>query len=241
MNLPKNWKEVTVDSFIDIKSIDEGGNSLFLHNIEFLSVLGDIPPEDLEDLPPDEITDIILSVAWSRKEPSTKHLKTVGRYNLYPISKITLGQYIDLEHYFTDNFIQHLKTICAIRYRLSEEDKWGNIEFEPYIYSIHQRAEEFSDLPITDVYGVLGEYLEFRKQINTTYSGLFSSEEFDTEGLTQEEIREIEQEESKSKKWGWESIIYSLCDGDMTKADSVLNLPLIFVLNFLSMRVELKL
>jgi len=43
----------------------------------------------------------------------------------------------------------------------------------------------------------------------------------------------------KAKKWGWESLLFDLCDGDITKMDDVGNQSLIFVFNMLSMRKDM--
>ena len=61
-----------------------------------------------------------------------------------------------------------------------------------------------------------------------------SDEELDPEDLKEE------QEEQRFKKWGWEKVIYDLAGEDITKADQITDLPLIMVLNFMSMKYELK-
>ena len=61
-----------------------------------------------------------------------------------------------------------------------------------------------------------------------------SDEELDPEDLKEE------QEEQKFKKWGWEKVIYDLAGEDITKADQITDLPLIMVLNFMSMKYELR-
>ena len=59
------------------------------------------------------------------------------------------------------------------------------------------------------------------------------------EELDPEDLKE-EQEEQRFKKWGWEKVIYDLAGEDITKADQITDLPLIMVLNFMSMKYELK-
>jgi hypothetical protein len=43
----------------------------------------------------------------------------------------------------------------------------------------------------------------------------------------------------KARKWGWESLLFDLCEGDITKMDEVGNQSLIFVFNMLSMRKDM--
>ena len=79
-----------------------------------------------------------------------------------------------------------------------------------------------------------------------TYANLFEPEfieeenEEDTEDLTAEEKKEI-QEEQKIKKWSWERLLYSICNEDLTKINQASDLSLIFVFNMLSMKKELNL
>ena len=55
-----------------------------------------------------------------------------------------------------------------------------------------------------------------------------------------EEVKEIEQTK-KSTKWSWELMIYNLCGGDLTKYESLGELPLVLVFNMLGMKKELSL
>jgi hypothetical protein len=64
----------------------------------------------------------------------------------------------------------------------------------------------------------------------------------------EEEEQPMTSEESKAKaeqksavKWGWERLLYSLCNEDLTKFKQVTDLPLIFTFNMLSMKKELNL
>jgi hypothetical protein len=57
--------------------------------------------------------------------------------------------------------------------------------------------------------------------------------------LTKEELDEIEAEK-KASKWSWEQMIYSLCNGDLTKAEKLGKLKLTFVFNMIGMKKELN-
>jgi hypothetical protein len=64
--------------------------------------------------------------------------------------------------------------------------------------------------------------------------------DFDSIAEYKDELKAQEQSK-KARKWGWESLIYDLCDGDFTKIKAVGELPLILVFNMLAMRKELGL
>jgi hypothetical protein len=95
-------------------------------------------------------------------------------------------------------------------------------------------------------------FLSWREGILNRYDGLFGqgTDEGDDEVRGYEDDgtgkrrtasdsqRDIEEE--KRKKWAWFSLIYSLCDGDITKVDAVLNRTYIECLTWLSYEKDMK-
>ena len=77
-----------------------------------------------------------------------------------------------------------------------------------------------------------------------TYGNLFhdntAEDDDEVRPTNSEEAKEIQQEKSQLK-WGWERLIYSLCNEDLTKFEEVTNLPLIMTFNMLAMKKELNL
>jgi hypothetical protein len=134
-------------------------------------------------------------------------------------------------------------------YRRIDKDKWNNVEFEPYIFSPFERFELFDEQIVTDVYGILTDYLKYRENFMKKYENLFNDNDEDEEEQddindfnTAEEYKDsLKQKErgKKAKKWGWESLLFDLCEGDITKMDDVGNQSLIFVFNMLSMRKDM--
>ena len=64
--------------------------------------------------------------------------------------------------------------------------------------------------------------------------------DFDSIEEYKDELK-AQEDGKKARKWGWESLIYDLCEGDFTKIKAVGELPLILVFNMLAMRKELGL
>jgi hypothetical protein len=240
MKLPKSWKEIRVDQFIELKSLkEEDFGSLFLYNLEVIAIVTDTDSDELDDLSPDEVVDMVSSLSWMRKEPPKKLTKKINEREFKPFDILNLGEFIDLEYYFSNDYVNNLTNVAALCYRIKREDEWGNEYFEPYKFNPMDRAGHYEELPITDLYGLIPEYLSFREGIMKAYENLFEPNIEPDEEMDEEDLKE-EQEEKARSKWSWESIIYSLCGEDITKADQVTDLPLIMVLNFLSMKTELK-
>lgn len=238
MMLPNNWKQVTVDQFIELSELRESEfGSLFLYNLEVLAILFDTDSEELDELEPAKLMEYISQLHWMRHEPSKKAIKKLGLYTLKDLNKISLGEFIDLEHYFALDYKINLPSICSILYRKTLTDEWGNVTIEPYTYDLEERKEAISESSLVELYGVIPEYLTFRESIRTAYPNFFAPDITEDESEMDEEDLKAEKTESR---WGWERIIFSLANEDVTKVDQVTDLPLIFVLNMLSMKADLK-
>jgi len=240
--LPKAWNQITIESFIELRTLsDEDG--VFNYQIDVLCTLLDCYPEDLDDITIEELEDLLMEVKFIKDEPPKNYKKEIGVYKLKPFNKITLGEFISLESYFSDNYIEKLLNIVAILYRRVRVNEYGDNVLETYNYHSNDRLDWFLDFAVTDVYGLLPEYIKFREDIIDQYKNLMSEsyeDDFETDStLDAEEQKEIE-EEKKQKKWAWEQLIWSLCNEDLTKFHAVCELPLILVFNFLGMKKELS-
>lgn len=203
----------------------------------------DCYPEDIEELAIEELEELLLSVKFIRDEPPKNYKSQIGEYKLKSFNKITLGEFISLEAYFSDNYILKLPNIVAILYRRFRVNEWGDETLEPYNYHSSDRLDWFMDFPITDVFGLLPEYIKFREGFIDQYKNLMDEsyeDDFEpTEQMDAEEMKAIE-EEKKQKKWAWEQLIWHLCQEDLTRFHAVCELPLILVFNFLGMKKELN-
>jgi len=243
MYLPKSWSEIDVLQFKEIRelySIQE----VFTREIEILSALADIPSDDLEDLDISEVSEMLAKITFINSEPSKNYKHIIGEYHYKPLNTLTVGEFIDLEHYFSKDYNQHVGHIASIIYRKVMTNEWGEIVFEPYEFKPSLRCSIFDEVCINDIYGILPEYLTYRESFMTTYANLFtdedgSEEDEDDVPVTSDEAKAVALKKSE-KKWGWERLIYSLCNEDLTKFNEVTNLSLIMTFNMLGMKKELN-
>jgi len=248
INLPKSWEDIYVDQFIALKKMDDSESSFFIKQINILAILTDTLPNDemWEDLDVEELNNLIKQIKWLHTEPSNEFKKNIDNLTCIDINNLSLGEFIDLEFYFSENqYYENIFKICSIFYRQTKTNDWGHIEYEPYeLIDIDKRAAKFEDLKITDIYGLIKYYTDFKKLIQTTYSTHFEPiiEDVEEEDVQYdiEEQAEIENEKILSK-WGWENILYKLSNGDITKYNDLTKLPVIFIFNHLSYIQEMKL
>ena len=242
MHLPKSWSEIDVLQFKEIRelySIEE----VFNREIEILAIVADVSSEELEDLDIEEVTAMINEIKFVNSEPSKQYKHQVNDYHFKPLDKLTIGEYIDLEFYFSKDYNQNIGHIASIFYRQKSTNEWGVTVFEPYNFSPRQRFELFEDYCINDIYGIVPEFIAFRENFMETYGNLFhdetDSDEEEDKPTTSQESKDLQLKKSELK-WGWERLVYSLCNEDLTKFNEVINLPLIMTFNMLAMKKELN-
>ena len=240
--LPKKWSDISVEKFIEISEIDKELGP-WHYNSEILSIITDEDIDDIEDLEIDILNAYIDQCKWAMSQPSKQYKHTLLGMQIKPLAKLTLFEYIDLDYFFNNNYLKNIDKICAILYRQVKTNRWGEEILEPYDYDINTRADKFLDLPITDVYGIINEFLKFRENFLDVYANLFGEvdeiTEEDRATLDVEEIKDLEQEKKESK-WSWERMLYGLTNGDITKTEAVGALPLTYVFNVLGMKKELN-
>jgi hypothetical protein len=158
MLLPKQWSNITLEQFIEISEIDkkQGANG---YNSDLLAIVTDMSYDEIDELDLDELIEMVAEFKWSNTQPSKQYKHELLGMKIKPLSKLCLFEYIDLDYYFNDNYHTNLDKICAILYRQSNVNEWGEVVLEPYEYDINVRAEKFLDLPITEVYGIVAEFL----------------------------------------------------------------------------------
>lgn len=254
----KSWIDINVAQFVEYSETKiENFDTPEEYENSVLSIIFDAPMADIDNLPYDEYLSRFNQLDFLKTKPKAHALSKleIAKTNLYLIDdlyKITIGEFIDLEYYFTDDYYKNLKLICAILYRQKtiHDSPFIQDVYEPYGTWIYHRSNLFDDISIQDVYGVIPKYLEFRDKIYTDYSGLFGEkkeegeqeEETPVEELdmvAQAELIKEEKRQARYKKWAWDLILFELANNDPTKIEAATNIPMIQALNILSMKTEL--
>jgi hypothetical protein len=238
MIVPQSWNQITVSQFLELRSFNETHfDSVFEYHYELLDLVLDC--DELEDLDIDSFTDIIKQLWWLRSEPPKRYSNKIGSWTVQPFVKVTWGEFLDLEMY-GQNYIENLATMAAVLLRETKPNEWGHPITEPYNYNELERGQMLLELPITSIYGIVAEWIEYRnKLILVDYKHLFD-EPLDEEEdeLTTEEKKDLAKDKA-IQRWSYEKITLSLANNDVTKMLDVTNLSLIMVLNMLSMQKDL--
>lgn len=249
-SIPNSWDQVTVEQFIQLKEMEiDKSQSLFSFRMEQLLILTEtnIDDEIWETTPASELEDYFLKMKWLDTQPSRKFknelILSETKYTFKPLEALTLGEFIDTEYLFGINYIRKLPNICSIFYRQTKLDDWSHLKYEPRFYSENERAQLFYEQPITNIFGILQEYLSFKKQFTESFEGMFQEDNIEDEDNYK--IETIGEQEALSKekilrKWSWEQLIYKFSKTYGYTFEEVTELNLIFVFNQLAMIRELK-
>lgn len=213
---------------------------MFNYQIDVLSALTNSNISEFEELDIDELTALTEQIKWIQSEPSKRYKSKLDKYVLKPFTKISLGEFIDLEHYFSNNYLDHFCHILALLYRRTSKNVYGDDIIEPYNYSPSDRLDWYLDYKITDVYGLIPEYIKFRENFTNTYTNLLVDVVTDDEVLEDaDEIKE-QKREKEQQKFAWESTIMGLCNDDLSKFNDILNMSVVLVFNILGMKKTLN-
>jgi hypothetical protein len=227
-----------VEQFLEIRRLSSE-DGMFNYQIDVLSALTDSDISEFEELDIDELTVLTEQIKWINSEPSKRYKNKLDKYVLKPFTKISLGEFIDLEHYFSNNYLDHFCHILALLYRRTSKNVYGDDIIEPYNYSPSDRLDWYLDYKITDVYGLIPEYIKFRENFTNTYTNLLVDVVADDEVLDDaDEIKEQKREQQK-QKFAWESTIMALCNDDLSKFNDILDMSAVLVFNILGMKKTL--
>ena len=244
--LPSNWNLITIDQYIELKALEQEELTSTSLVLEQLAVLldSDSTDPDIENLDVDDLFSCIEQLAFLSADPPSNAQKLQMEFQPIELNELVIGEFIDLEHYMEEP-LDNLKIILAILFKKRKKDEWGNTIYEPYIYDINERAEEFGGIPITSGMYWLRKYINWKKDFMKTYENLFedsdTGKEVDEEkkeliGYENVEYRkELLRQQSKAK-FSWENTIYGLASGDITKFNDVFGQKVILVFNVLGMK-----
>lgn len=242
LNLPTNWNQVTIKQFIELQEMDYSC-SIFMQHINIISILADIDPTDklIEEMDIVELGQKLSNLQFLTELPIDKINTDILNYKLIDLYKIKLGEFIDVDYYISENPIQNLSKIASILYKKYYTDDFGNIHFEQYDdIDLTSRSLYFESISIGDTFGIINYFGSFKKTIHDSYQNIFNpilnEEELDEEDLEDINVQKEIEREKLQETFSWELILYNLTQGDITKYDTILNLPLIFILNQLSFK-----
>lgn len=207
-----SWSDCTVEQYLEVQDIVAQKD---ITPTEFILEVGDIFLDLAEDITDRELREVKQSIAFIGKPV----LCVVKNENLKPFNKLSIASFIDLDVTVTTNtFDESISKVAKLLYGY---------------------GDEVFQMPITDVYKAVQNYIQYRTDIYKKYPNLFDTGDPEEE----DEDDELEEEEIV-KPLGpaeiWMRTIFALTKGDITKYTHTMGLPHILVFNWVSLSESLK-
>lgn len=107
----KNWKEISINTFNELKNIDynkeEGILGELEANIELLSILCDVEDEVISNLSTTEFHNLLMQTEFLKEMPKVKvedtYIINGTKYKLFlSLKQMSVAQYVDFQTYFKD-------------------------------------------------------------------------------------------------------------------------------------------
>lgn len=222
INIPTSWDDITVSQYDELRLYNLDSNIISsilinvikneLFNIQYndfkvlitiLSILLDISEDVINKMEIESLKIVLNKLNWLKPIKTEKNIET-------NFNKFDVGKFIDLETVIENGI-----------------DK----DFIKYVNRLFDK--DMSNEPITKVYTIAYEYLNWRKKLFEDFAGLFEPNE-DEEIKSSDEMKY----ENFNRKWNWYGFIYRLAGGDILKMEAVTEINVIGAFNYLSFEKE---
>lgn len=212
-----NWKNITVEMYQYINEINESDMDQIDKLLYTMSFLTGRTEEQFDKINKFQFAKLQrqLSNRIAQLHVQSKEVARIKniRFN-YDVRKITLGQFIEVQHFYKGNYINNLHLIAA--------------SFSTCKDYLHvERADMILKLPMLSVLYNVTKFLEVIKKLSDEYRGLFG-------------IEDIEQEQFKpltngfNEQYGWIYSAQKIAEFERIKLDEAYDLPIIQAFNDLA-------
>src|SRR6478752_2553295 len=167
------WDNITLFKFQKVEEVNADHRADDLERLLMtVCIVFDMTTRQVDDLKQEKVAKLIRSVNQtfaSEMKPATP--SAIGKYDmLYDVSKITLGQYVELAH-----FLSNKKHVANAHYVLAS---MSGLRGQPYQSDGHpDRAADFLSAPIEQAAGALRRIMESFQVFNSEYKKLFGLDE----------------------------------------------------------------
>jgi len=208
------------------------------YQVEVVSIALDQDPEDVYEWSlqrlKDEFAIALRNINNTQRAPQ-KIVLLGQELELIPFHNLTLGAFIDLEHFCSSN--EKILEVCSILYRRKTSNIWDTDDWEEYGSWVSKRKEYFRDAAL-ETAGAKIEYLKWRENVTNQYSGLFETpyeqDPEDQEAMSALEREKLKREESRQKAFSWEATLLLLAKGNASYVPNILKMPVLLAFNLLS-------
>jgi hypothetical protein len=204
-----SWQDVTVEQLIEIAELEDLTPTEY--KLERISI---VTEEYYDELDEDELDTLLKEFQWM-DEP------IVGDSHNIQFNRLTWGALIDINKFVANTIpLANFDKIVAV-----------TVGYEDF----HAKCNLIKQEPCTKYYYILEGVLKYREKLLENYDDLFDDGSSSVED--DEPPEEPTQKEVVQTRWAWMRTVWELADGDITKANDILALPHLMVLNWITLVV----
>lgn len=180
--------------------------------VKQLSISMKIPLTEAE-LVPAETRDLVLAIVNQLAHPKYLALfKEIGDHKLLSVNNLTLGQFIDMEVYLSDNPAKHLMDIVKLLYQ----------------------TDDLKGFTFNNTWAAVEYYLKWRTTLFSQYKNLFNADG------DLDEDDEVNASKSQNIAHIWYDIVMTLADNKFLNIDAVVERPVVECFNWLAWNKDNK-
>lgn len=216
LRIPK-WDKITVEMYQYINEINETDMDQIDKMLFSMAFLTGKTEQEFDKINKYKFAQLQRQLKQRFEQLSVQGNETERIKNFkfnFDVRKITLGQYIEVQHFYKGNYLNNLHLIAA---SFSTCDNLSHVE----------RADKILKMPMLPVLFNVKKFIEVIKKLSDEYSGLFG-------------IEDVEQEEFKpltngfNEQYGWIYSAQKIAEFERIKLDEAYDLPIIQAFNDLS-------
>lgn len=177
VTLPDDFSEITVGQYMKLWAMYEKETDAYTAQRRCIELLAGLEHNALQDATWDSIEKASATLNWLMQDPDpfTRKMPLVRRFELKgqqygfipDLSKLTVGEYADLETMCSGGVFNSLEKLCAILFREVIDEKLDKYEIVNYRIS-KDRKEAMLDLPMNIAIGAMVFFCNTAKELIST-------------------------------------------------------------------------
>lgn len=175
--LPDDYSEITVGQYKKLWKLYEKEEDAYVAQRKCIELLADLPEGTLKNASWESIEKASGTINWLISEPDPFALKLplVRRFRLKDVdygfipdwSRLTVGEYADLETLCRDGMFEVLEKVCACLFREVAEEKGEGYNIRSYTNS-KRRSEAMLDLPMNIAVAAIVFFCRIEEELIST-------------------------------------------------------------------------
>ncbi len=177
VTLPDDFSEITVGQYMELWAMYEKETDAYNAQRRCIEMLSGLEPNSLQDATWDSIERASATLNWLMQDPDpfTRKMPLVRRFELKgqqygfipDLSKLTVGEYADLETMCSGGVFKSLEKLCAILFREVIDEKLDKYEIVNYRVS-KERKKAMLNLPMNIAIGAMVFFCNTAKELIST-------------------------------------------------------------------------